>query len=297
MDRIGFVGVGLMGHGMAANLLAAGHPLTVIAHRNRAPVEDLVARGAAEAEDLAALAAASDIVHICAPASPQVEAIVGAMIDHLPEGAVVIDCSTADPASTATLAARLEECGLAMADAPLGGTPVQAEAGKLAAMVGAAPETFERICPVIETWAASIVHVGGPGAGHKMKLLNNFLAMGYGAIYAEALVLAEKAGIGRDVFDSVITGSRLDSGFWQTWRGHAIGGDRNAHRFTLTNARKDMVYLAAMADGAGVANPVGAAVKNAYAMAVTAGGDGAEDYVPHLFDFVARANGLDPDTR
>ncbi|MEM7641257.1 MAG: NAD(P)-dependent oxidoreductase [Pseudomonadota bacterium] len=292
MDRIGFVGLGFMGHGMAANLLAAGHPLTVIAHRNRGPVDDLVSRGAAEASSLADLAAASDIVHICAPGSPQVEAIVDAILDHLPDGAIVIDCSTANPVSTEMLAARLAARGCHMADAPLGGTPVQAEAGELAAIVGASDDVFARIEPVIATWASSIVRVGGPGAGHKMKLLNNFLAMGYGAIYSEALALAEKSGIGTETFDKVITGSRMDCGFYQTWRGYAVDGNAEAHKFTLTNALKDMAYLSAFADGSGVANPIGSAIKNSYAMAVNTGGDGAEDYVPHLVDFVAKANGI-----
>ncbi|WGH79784.1 NAD(P)-dependent oxidoreductase [Jannaschia ovalis] len=292
MERIGFVGTGLMGHGMAANILAAGYPLTVIAHRNRAPVEDLVAKGATEAADLAELAAASDIVHICAPGSPQVEAIVDALIDHLPAGAVVIDCSTSNPVSTEALAARLEARGMAMADAPLGGTPVQAAAGELAAMVGASDALFARIEPVIATWAGPIARVGPTGAGHKMKLLNNFLAMGYGAIYAEALALAERTGLGTETFDRVISGSRLDCGFYQTFRGYAVDGNREAHKFTLTNALKDMTYLAAMAGGVQVANPVGAAVRNSYALAVNTGGGGAEDYVPHLVDFVARANGV-----
>lgn len=293
MERIGFVGTGLMGHGMAANILAAGYPLTVIAHRNRAPVEDLVSRGATEARDLAELAAASDIVHVCAPGSPQVEAIVAAMIDHLPEGAIVVDCSTSNPVSTEALAARLEARGMAMVDAPLGGTPVQAEAGELAAMVGASDAAFARAEPVIATWAGTIARVGPAGAGHKMKLLNNFLAMGYGALYAEALALAEKTGLGTQVFDGVIRGSRMDCGFYQTFMGYAVEGNREAHKFTLTNAFKDMTYLSAMAGGAGVANPMGAAVRNSYALAVNTGGDGPEDYVPHLVDFVARANGLD----
>ncbi|MEM7710496.1 MAG: NAD(P)-dependent oxidoreductase [Pseudomonadota bacterium] len=292
MDRIGFVGLGFMGHGMAANLLAAGHPLTVIGHRNRTPVDDLVSGGATEVGDLHALADASDVVHICAPGSPQVEAIVDAMLDDLAEGAVVIDCSTSNPVSTEMLAAKLSDRGCHMADAPLGGTPIQAEAGELAAMVGATDDVFARIEPIIATWAASIVHVGEPGAGHKMKLLNNFLAMGYGAIYSEALALAEKSGVGAETFDRVITGSRMDCGFYQTWRDHALNGNREAHKFTLTNALKDMAYLAAFADGSGVANPVGSAVKNSYAMAVATGGDGPEDYVPHLVDFVARANGV-----
>ena len=293
MERIGFVGVGLMGHGMAANILAAGHPLTVIAHSNRTPVEDLVSKGAEEATDLAALARASDIVHICAPGSPQVEAIVDGMIDHLPEGAVVVDCSTSNPVSTEALAAKLAERGFAMADAPLGGTPVQAEAGELTAMVGATEETFARIEPVLATWAKTIRRVGEPGAGHKMKLLNNFVSLGYAAIYAEALALAEKSGLGIQTFHSVIGGSRMDCGFYQTFMGYAAEGNREAHKFTLTNALKDMNYLAAFAEGTGVANPVGATARDSFDAAVKAGGDGPEDYVPHLVDFVGRANGID----
>ncbi|CTQ48385.1 NAD(P)-dependent oxidoreductase [Jannaschia donghaensis] len=293
MEKIGFVGVGLMGHGMAASLMQAGYPMCVIAHKNRGPVEDLVSKGATEADDLDALAKASDVVHICAPGSPQVEGIVATLIANMAPGGVIVDCSTSNPVSTEMLAARVEAAGLHWVDAPLGGTPAQAATGELAAMVGAREDVFARAAPVIGAWAKTIVRVGGPGAGHKMKLLNNFLAMGYGALYAEALALAEKSGVGTAMFDSVIRGSRMDCGFYQTFMGYAVEGNREAHKFTLTNALKDMAYLSAMADGSGVMNPVQSAVKNSYAMAVNTGGDGSEDYVPHLVDFVAKANGID----
>ncbi|ROT99493.1 NAD(P)-dependent oxidoreductase [Histidinibacterium lentulum] len=294
MDRqcVGFVGLGLMGSGMARNILAAGYPLTVLAHRNRAPVEALVTEGATEAESLGALAAASDIVHICAPGSPQVEEIVAGLLPGLRPGAVVIDCSTADPTSTVVLAEKLEAAGCHMADAPLGGTPVQAEAGELSTMVGASEEVFARIRPVLETWAATIVHLGPSGTGHKMKLLNNFLSLGYAALYAEALALSRKVGISTQEFDSVIRGGRMDCGFYRTFMGYAVEGNREAHKFTLTNAFKDLRYLEAMADAAQLPNPMGNAVKNSFAMAHADGGDGPEDYVPHLVDFVARRSGL-----
>ena len=292
LERVGFVGVGLMGGGMAANILKSGHPLTVVAHRERSRVEALVGGGATEAGSLAQLAAASDIVFVCAPGSPQVEAVVEGLMPGLAEGAVVVDCSTSDPNSTLRLAERLAGAGVAMADAPLGGTPAQAETGELAAMVGAQEDVFARIEPVIRTWAKAVVHLGPVGDGHKMKLLNNFLSLGYGAIYAEALTLGAKVGIGPEKFHSVIGGSRMDCGFYQTFMGYAVGGNRDSHKFTLTNAAKDARYLSAMADAAGVANPVGSAVKNAFAAALAQGGDGPADYVPHLVDFVARANGV-----
>lgn len=291
-EKIGFVGVGLMGHGMAANLIAKGFDLTVIAHRNRASVDDLVARGAHEVSDLAALAARTNIIHICAPGSPQVEAIVAGLLQHLKAGSVIIDCSTSDPVSTRGLAETLDAAGHAMADAPLGGTPVQAEAGQLSTMVGASEATFARIKPVLAAWAANITHLGGPGTGHKMKLLNNFLSLGYAALYAEALALSNKVGISTQQFDTVIRGGRMDCGFYQTFMGYAVEGNREAHRFTLTNALKDMRYLESMADSVALSNPMGNAVKNSFAMAHATGGNGPEDYVPHLVDYVARLNGI-----
>jgi 3-hydroxyisobutyrate dehydrogenase-like beta-hydroxyacid dehydrogenase len=291
-ETVGFVGLGLMGHGIAKNIMQGGYPMHVIAHRNRAPVDDLVSKGAVEAASLADIAKACTVIHICAPGSPQVEAIVEGMLPHMQKGAVIVDCSTADPTSTVKLSAMLETKGMSIADAPLGGTPVQAEAGELATMVGAADEVFARLEPVLKCWAGNIVHLGGVGDGHRMKLLNNMLAMGYAAMYSEALALSNKVGISTEKFDSVIRGSRMDCGFYQTFMGYAVEGNREAHKFTLSNALKDMKYLASMADGVGVANPVGNAIKNSFAMAHATGGDGPEDYVPHLVDYVANVNGV-----
>ena len=292
-EHIGFVGVGLMGHGMAKNLLAQGYPVTVIANRNRGAVDDLIALGAAEAASLEELANTATVIHLCLPGSPQVESVVASLMPAMTPGSVIVDCSTSDPTSTEALAARLEAAGFHMADAPLGGTPVQAEAGELATMMGATEAVYARLTPVIGAWAKAMVHLGPCGAGHKMKLLNNFLSLGYAAMYSEALALSEKVGITTQQFDSVIRGSRMDCGFYQTFMGYAVEGNREAHKFTLTNAFKDLRYLESMANGAGVANPVGNAVKNSFAMAHATGGDGPEDYVPHLVDFVAKRNGIE----
>ena len=291
-EKVGFIGVGLMGHGMAKNILRAGYPLTVIAHKNRAPVENLVSLGAHEASSLKELAKSATLVFICAPGSPQVEQIIAELTPNLSEDAVIIDCSTSDPTSTQKLAETLKSKRIHMVDAPLGGTPVQAEEGALSAMVGADQPVFARIKPVIESWAATLVHIGVVGDGHRMKLLNNFLSLGYAAMYSEALALGAKMGIDAKRFDSVIRGSRMDCGFYQTFMGYALDGNREAHKFTMTNALKDLRYLESMANQAGIANPIGNAAKSSFARAMAAGGDGPEDYVPHLVDFVARENGL-----
>lgn len=293
-ERIGFIGTGFMGHGMAKNIVEGGQPLSVLANRNRAPVDDLITRGAVEATSPKALAEASDIVFLCLPGSPQVEQVIrgeNGLAAGLAHGSVIVDCSTADPTSTLALAAELAPSGIAYADAPIGRTPVEAWAGTLDAMVGADASTFARIEPVIDLWAGKIVHIGAVGDGHKMKLINNFLSMGYGAIYAEAIALAAKSGITPQTFDSVIRGGRMDCGFYQTFMGKLIDGNPESHKFTLTNALKDMRYLEALANAQGVANPVGNAIKNSYATAVNDGGDGPADYVPNLVDHIARRNG------
>ena len=292
-EPVGFIGVGLMGQGMAQSLLNKGFALTVMGHRNRKPVEELVAGGAKEAKTPKELAQNATIIFLCVTGSAQVEAVVngpdGIMAGAKP-GTVVVDCSTSDPGSTVKIAAALEEQGLHLADAPLGGTPAQAALGQLSAMIGASPEVFARIRPACEAWAQKVVHLGPVGDGHKMKLLNNFLSMGYAAIYAEALTLASKIGITPQTFDSVLRGSRMDCGFYQTYFQYVLERDRDAHKFTLVNALKDVRYLESVANAAGVPNPVGNAVKNAFASAVAAGR--GEDYVPMLSDFVAAQSGV-----
>ncbi len=292
-ERIGFVGIGLMGQGMATNIVTKGWPLTVTGHRNRKPVEDLVAAGATEAANLPDLARSSDIIFLCLTGSPEVQAVIDGLKPGLAAGSVIVDCSTSDPTVTARIAADLQTIGVHFADAPLGRTPKEAWSGMLDAMVGATDETFARIEPVIAAWAGKIVHIGGVGDGHKMKLLNNFLSLGYAALYSEALALSRKVGITPQTFDSVIRGGRMDCGFYQTFMGHTIDGNREAHKFTLSNGFKDMRYLESMANEAPVATTMTSAVKNSFATAMANGGNGPTDYVPHLADFISRANGID----
>lgn len=291
-ERVGFVGLGLMGQGMAKNIVEKGYPLTVVAHRKRTAVDDLVTRGAVEAPSLAELARSCDVVFLCLTGSPEVAEAVAEMKPELERGAVMVDCSTSDPTVSLRLAAELAEIGVDFVDAPLSRTPKEAWEGTLDCMVGATDASFARVQPIIATWAAKIVHIGAVGDGHKMKLLNNFISLGYAALYSEALALSRKVGIPVAEFDKVIRGGRMDCGFYQTFMGYALDGNREAHRFTLGNAYKDMRYVESMANAATVATPMASSVKNSFAMAMAQGGDGPEDYVPHLSDFIAKANGI-----
>ena len=291
---IGMIGVGLMGHGIAKNIVEAGYPLTVAAHRKRQAIDDLVARGAAEARCVKELSEHSEIIHICVTGSTQVEELVrgpGGILEGLQPDAVIVDCSTSDPVSTLALATEIEAAGGHMADAPLSRTPKEAWEGTLDTMVGASPETFKRIKPVIECWAGVIVHLGEVGLGHKMKLINNFIAMGYGALYAEALALARKSGLTPAQVDSVIRPGRMSNGFYETFMKWTLERDENAHKFVISNAHKDMRYVTSLANSVGALNPIQSAVRNSYA-AMDAAGEG-DRFVPMLADFIARANGLD----
>ena len=291
-ETVGFIGLGLMGHGMAKNIVEKGYNLTVIAHRKRAAIDDLVGRGAREVVSLEEMARGCSVIFLCLTGSPEVAAAVAALKPGLAKGSVVVDCSTSDPTVTLRLAAELAEIGVHFVDAPLSRTPKEAWAGTLDCMVGASDDLFARVQPIIATWAGKIVHIGAVGDGHKMKLLNNFLSLGYAALYSEALALSRKVGIPVSEFDKVIRGGRMDCGFYQTFMGYALEGNREAHKFTLGNAYKDMRYVESMANAATVVTPMASAVKNSFALAMATGGDGPEDYVPHLSDFIAKANGI-----
>lgn len=293
---VGFIGVGLMGHGMAKNVLKGGFPLVVMAHRNRAPVEDLLAQGASEAKTPREMAENCDIVHLCVSGSPQVEAVMrgkDGLLASKKSGLVIIDCSTSDPVSTMQLIEEARGQGITLIDAPLGRTPKEAEEGALDAMVGSDDSTLEKVRPVLECWSGNIIHLGEAGLGHKMKLVNNFIALGYGALYAEAIAIARKAGLSAQQFHAVIGASRMRNGFYDTFMKYVIDGDENAHRFTVVNAHKDMRYTANMANASGAVNPIQAAVKNSYA-AMEAAGKG-DLYLPMLADFISEMNGVEPD--
>lgn len=292
---VGFVGVGLMGHGMAKNLVTKGWPLVVLGHRKREPVEHLKSLGAREAATPRELAAQCEIVHLCVTGSPQVEATMrGAdgLLAGAKPGTVIIDCSTSNPVSTLALAEEAKARGVHFVDAPLSRTPKEAEAGTLDTMVGAEPEVFARIEPVLRAWAGNVVHLGPVGLGHKMKPVNNFIAMGYAALFSEALAIARRSGLSVEQFHAVIGSGRMRSPFYDTFMQWTLAGDENAHRFTISNAHKDMRYLSAMANEAGAVNLLQPQVKNMFA-AMEAAGQG-ERFVPMLADFIAGMNGLAP---
>ncbi len=292
-ETVGFIGLGLMGHGMAKNLVDKGYALSIYARKTSEATADLQQRGATLRASAAEVAQHASVVFLCVTGSKDVEAIVRGpqgLKAGLQAGSVVVDCSTSDPVSTQALEAELKAMGVHLVDAPLSRTPKEAWAGTLDTMVGAEPEIFQRIEPLLHTFAGRIVHLGAPGTGHRMKLINNFVSLGYAALYAEALTLSQAVGITPAMFDSVIRGGRMDNLFYQTFMEYTLRGNKEAHKFTLTNAFKDLRYLESMADDAGVSNPLGNAVKNSFGLGVQQGGP--DTMVPMLPELVAGLSGV-----
>jgi 3-hydroxyisobutyrate dehydrogenase-like beta-hydroxyacid dehydrogenase len=268
--QVSFIGVGMMGHGMAKNLLLKGFPTTVLGHHNRTPVEDLVGQGAREAKSPADAAANAEIIFLCVTGSPQVEQIVygeSGLLGAVRKGQIVVDCSTSEPISTNRIYEDLSKRGVPFVDAPLARTPKEAELGKLNVMVGAEPEIFARIKPALETFAENIFHVGGPGSGHTMKLLNNFLAMGHAALIAEVLVAGQKSGVDLEQFYKVVSAGGANSGIFQMLVANILKGDDGGLPFLLRLAQKDLTYYAHLNEGLGLPSPLGAAVLRAFEQA------------------------------
>ncbi|RVT48791.1 NAD(P)-dependent oxidoreductase [Rubrivivax albus] len=280
--NIGFIGAsGLMGHGMAKHLLAKGHALAITVHRNRERVADLLAAGATESPSPADLAARSEILFLCVTGSPQVEANMDAILAAPKPGLVIVDCSTSEPDSTARLRQRCTAAGMAFVDAPLSRTPVEAEAGRLNVMVGAEPALFAQIEPVLKCFAENVFHVGGPGAGHTIKLLNNFIAQAICTATAEAFAVGTKAGVDLKQLVALIGMGPVNCGLFQAMA-KTLDGQMDGLKFELDNARKDVRYYTHLAENQGTPSVVGEAVHQALALA-SALGHGRK-FVPALVE-------------
>ena len=266
-ERVGIAGAGLMGRGMAKNILSAGYPLSVVAHRSRAPIDELVSVGATELRSYGELSAGSDVVILCVTGTPEVESIVyqrGGLLDGAHDGLVVVDCSTSEPSSSERVAGDLSEQGAAFVDAPLARTPADAQAGRLNTMVGAAQEDFERVRPLLEVCCENIFHMGPVGAGHKTKLVYNFITMGYAALISEALCACAATGVDLKRFSDVVSAGGANSGIFQLIVPKAVEhGDCSGLEFSLANAEKDLRYYNRMADSVPLSGILGRAVQHA----------------------------------
>lgn len=204
--KVGFVGLGNIGEPMCRRLLENGYEIS-ICDVNPEAVSKLGDTAAEPAENLKVLASSAEVVLLSLPGSDVVEeAVLGerGLVEGLSSGKVLIDTSSSRPSSTRDLAEKLAESGVEMLDAPVSGGVLRAEEGKLAVMVGGREEVFERHRRVLEAFGEKIFHVGDHGAGHLVKSLNNLLSATTLASAAEAVILAQKAGVAPETLLEVI---------------------------------------------------------------------------------------------
>lgn len=264
-ERIGFVGLGIMGQGMAANLLKAGFELTVW-NRTITRMQDLVAQGAHAGASPADVAARSDIVIICVSDTPDVQAVIlgGQGIIHgARPGALVIDCSTISPQATRELATTLGARGVFMLDAPVSGGSEGAAKGTLSIMVGGESDQFERALPVFQAMGKTITHVGGHGAGQTVKLVNQVLVVGNCIAMCEALMFAQAGGVDlQKTYNAISQGA---AGSWMfTNRAPQIMARDWRPGFTIDLQQKDLRLVLEAADELGVPVPVTSLVFQLY---------------------------------
>jgi 3-hydroxyisobutyrate dehydrogenase len=264
-DRIGFIGLGIMGQGMAANLLKAGFELTVW-NRTITRMQDLVAQGAHAGAGPADVAARSDVVVICVSDTPDVQGVIlgeHGVIHGARPGALVIDCSTISPQATREMAAALAEKGVFMLDAPVSGGSEGAAKGTLSIMVGGESAQFDRALPIFQAMGKTITHVGGHGAGQTVKLVNQVLVVGNAIAMCEALMFAQAGGV--DLQKTYTAISQGAAGSWMfTNRAPQIMARDWRPGFTIDLQQKDLRLVLESADELGVPIPVTSLVFQLY---------------------------------
>jgi 3-hydroxyisobutyrate dehydrogenase-like beta-hydroxyacid dehydrogenase len=261
--NIGMVGIGLMGHGIATNLVKHGHALGVLEHAGNQPLDGLLAAGTQVFTSAAALAARSDIVILVLTGSPQVEAVLtgeGGVLKGLQPGSVVIDCSTAIPSSTLRMAELVQAAGSRFLDSPMTRTPKEAAEGRLNLLVGGDAAVLDLCRPVLQCFAENITHVGPVGAGHGMKLLHNYVSLGMASLVAEAAACATRSGVAPAVFVDVLAKGGGGGTALERMRPFLLAGDTSGLRFSIANARKDLDYYNTMAADADAQRAIAAAV-------------------------------------
>ncbi|MBU1438411.1 MAG: NAD(P)-dependent oxidoreductase [Gammaproteobacteria bacterium] len=281
---IGFIGLGLMGGNMVENLQKKGYQLTVM-DLNKDAVAACVARGASTASSAKELAASVDIVMLCLTTSAIVEKVVygeDGILEGIKEGAVLVDFGTSIPASTHKIGADLAKKGTGMIDAPLGRTPAHAKDGLLNIMAAGDRETFDKVKPVLQDQGENVFYLGGLGAGHTTKLINNFVGMTTVCAMSQAFAIADRAGVDRQqLFDIMSTGPS-SSPFMKFCKHYAVDNISDLG-FSLANANKDLGYFLKMVEDLGTESKIAKGSSADLQAAFDAGmGNGN---VPEIFDY------------
>ena len=252
-EQVGFIGLGIMGQGMARNLLKAGFGLTVW-NRTASRADTLIGEGATRSGSPAELAARCDVIVICVSDTPDVEAVLfgeAGVFHGVRSGSLVIDCSTISPIKTQRFASTLAEKGVHMLDAPISGGSEGAALGTLSIMVGGEAEQFERAMPYLQAMGKAITHVGGNGAGQMVKLVNQILVANSMLALGEAFLFAQAGGLDLEKTLKAVEGGA--AGSWTlSNRGPQVIERDWRPGFMIDLQQKDIRLILEAADALGV---------------------------------------------
>ncbi len=280
--RVGVIGLGLMGGGIGRNLLRKGFPLAVY-DVDQSAIRRLVDAGAAPASSPREVAAQADVVLTVLPDGPDVEAAILGTEGGL-GGAraktIFIDCSTVDPTVTQRVGHAVRAAGCGMVDVGMSRTFKDADDGTLLLMVGATPEDYQAVQPVLSAMGTDVFHCGGPGTGITMKLVNNLLSITIYAADAEALVLGAKAGLDTDLMLKILSSTAAGNAHLQlTVREQLLTGDYEPG-FKAVLAHKDLGLAQNMAARLGVPLLALSQTRQLYTLALAQGkGDHAHGVI------------------
>tara|TARA_B100000767_G_scaffold53108_1_gene48689 strand:- start:4107 stop:4973 length:867 start_codon:yes stop_codon:yes gene_type:complete len=242
-NKIGFIGAGIMGQGMVQNLLESGHEVNVIAHRNRRPIEELVALGAKEMMSFSEMANRCKIFILCLPSSQAVMSVCGVLFSIALPKTIIIDCTTNELITVKELARQAKIAQLRYVEAPLTGGQQQSRDAMLGAIVGCDVEDFAMVSNVLKPCCAQIERLGELGMGATTKLISNFLALGTATLVVEAMKAANNLGVDWKKFYKLASQGSGHSMSLDRIAPKAIAGSHDGYVFTIANTIKDMEYI------------------------------------------------------
>ena len=280
--HVGIIGVGLMGHGIALNILKAGFSLILLDHPGNQPDSMLTGMGAERRPSSAAIAAEADLIILCVTGAPQVEAVLtgeNGVISALKEGTIIVDCSTSLPETTEKMASLVTAAGGYFLDAPMTRLAKQAHEGTLNILVGGEAEILEAARPVLDTFTENIDHVGGVGFGHRMKLLHNYVSIGHMTLLAEAAAQAADANIDPHIFVDVLTKGGGAGAALDRLKDCILTGETSDVPFAIGNAVKDIDYYREMVGDTSASRFVADGVSSAISAVAQ---ENSAAYVPEL---------------
>ena len=268
---IGFIGAGYMGYGIAHNLLKKDFKLSVIANKNRKPIDKLVSEGALEAKSYEELLNFSDIIIMCVTNTPIAIDVIKKVIPYLKSQKIVIDITTHNATGSIKMKNLLKEVHVKYIESPVMGGPVQAEEGVLGAIVGSNFEDFQSIKHVLMAFCKEAIHFGDVGMGAKTKLLSNFLSLGTATFVIETIKAANHMNIDlQKLYDVAKLGSG-NSGALNRIADKAINGDYKGYVFSVNNVVKDLTYINSLLSDLPNAEKLSSLTKSFYQEAVDQG--------------------------